>query len=122
MGVGMQIGAVGHQTGTGEAAGAPPPRLVHAAQQFEGQMMKELLAPMLHSGGLTGDGDDAGSNGALDEFAGEALGEGLSARGGLGIARRIVQDLSSFGTASSARATTGNGSGAGKMRALEGLK
>ena len=61
----------------GDAQCAPSPRLVRAAHEFEGQMMKEMLSPMLHGDALTGaeDGDsDAGSNGALGEFATEALG------------------------------------------------
>jgi Rod binding domain-containing protein len=77
---------------------APSPRLVHAAHEFEGQMMKELLKPLARGSLLTGaDGDDdedAGSGGALGEFASEALGQALSARGGFGIADRIVKDLS----------------------------
>ena len=73
---------------------APQPRLVHAAHEFEAQMMKELLKPM--TGGerrSTGeDGDSAsGSSGALGEFASEALGRALSEQGGFGIANSIVQ-------------------------------
>ena len=58
--------------------------------------MKELLKPMTTS--LTGaDGDeneDAGTGGALGEFASESLGQALSAHGGFGIADRILKDLS----------------------------
>ena len=50
---------------------------------------------------LTGADDDtdsgAGSNGALGEFASETLGQGLSERGGFGIADRIIQELSHTG-------------------------
>jgi len=77
---------------------AAQPRLVSAAHEFEGQMMKELLKPLTQSGfdstSLTGD-DDSGSGGVLGEFAAEALGRALSDRGGLGIADRIVGQLSS---------------------------
>jgi len=79
----------------------PSPRLVHAAHEFEGQMMKELLQPMTNGDALTGADEDgelgAGSGGALGEFASEALGQSLSEHGGLGIANRIVQELSHAG-------------------------
>ena len=72
------------------------PRLVRAAHEFEGQMMKELLKPMTNGDALTGTEDDsgAGSGGALGEFASEALGQSLSERGGFGIAERIIEELS----------------------------
>jgi len=57
-------------------------------------MMKELLKPLNSSDPLTGDDSDSGSNGALGDFAAESLGQALSAHGGLGIADRIVHDLS----------------------------
>ena len=83
------------------ATGVPQPRLVRAAHEFEAQMMKELLKPMTGTDGLTGEDEDAGggggSNGALGEFASEALGQALSQRGGFGIANSIVRDLSNSG-------------------------
>jgi Rod binding domain-containing protein len=77
----------------------PQPKLVRAAHEFEGQMMKELLKPMTADDSLTGEEDnpDSGSSGALGEFASEALGKALSERGGLGIANQIVKDLSHSG-------------------------
>jgi Rod binding domain-containing protein len=78
--------------------GAPQPRLVRAAHEFEAQMMKELLKPMTGSSSLTGEDDEQGSGGALGEFASEALGRALSERGGFGIADSIVKDLSSSGS------------------------
>ena len=74
----------------------PPPRLMKAAHEFEAQMMKELLEPLNAGDGLTGD-DDAGSAGALGQFASEALGRAISAAGGLGIANRIVSNLAERG-------------------------
>jgi len=79
---------------------APSPRLVQAAHEFEGQLMKELLRPMTGGDGFgEGDGDDcdAGSGGALGEFASEAMGRAMSERGGFGIADRIVKELSGSG-------------------------
>lgn len=100
--------------GAGNAT-APQPKLVRAAHEFEGQMMKELLKPMTEGDSLTGTDGDAdaglGSGGALSEFASEALGQALSERGGFGIANSIVKQLSRSGTHSS------NGPGNGKVTA-----
>ncbi|HZB87914.1 MAG TPA: hypothetical protein VE291_04585 [Terracidiphilus sp.] len=94
----------------------PQLRLVHAAQEFEAQMMKELLKPLQESDGLGSDGlggddddGDSGSNGALGEFAAESLGEALSRNGGLGIANELVRTLSRNGTGTSSEKVTGNG-------------
>lgn len=96
-------------------AGSTPvldPRLEKAAHEFEAQMMKELLKPMTGNDALTGedeeDGGDAHANGALGEFASEALGQALSRQGGLGIASRIVHDLSHSGIQSKTGKVTGN--------------
>ena len=95
----MQIAAIGGDEAARQAVAVPEPRLVRAAHEFEGQMMQELLKPMTSGDALTGEAgdDDAGSSGALGEFASEALGQALSRRGGFGIADRIVKDLSRSG-------------------------
>jgi Rod binding domain-containing protein len=90
------------------SAGAPQPRLVRAAHEFEAQMMKELLKPMTGQDSqdsqdfLTGEandaGGDAGSSGSLGQFASEALGQALSQKGGFGLADSIIRDLSHSGT------------------------
>ncbi|HME58214.1 MAG TPA: hypothetical protein VKF63_07745 [Terracidiphilus sp.] len=92
------MGATGAM-GTASSSATPQPRLVKAAQEFEAQMMQELLKPMTSGNGLDGeDGDTAsGSGGALGAFASEALGRGLSEHGGFGIATSIVRQLSSAG-------------------------
>ena len=87
------------------SAPAPDPKLARAAHEFEGQMMKQLLAPMTASDSLTGEEDSgdpdmdsgAGPGGALSQFASESLGQALSERGGFGIADRILQDLARAG-------------------------
>jgi Rod binding domain-containing protein len=96
-GIGAGIGAQGAANSTLTAT--PSPKLVRAAHEFEGQMMKELLKPMTAQDSLTGadDDSDSGSNGALGEFASEALGKALSDRGGFGIANQIVKELSHSG-------------------------
>ncbi|MGA2887326.1 MAG: hypothetical protein ABSE51_04690 [Terracidiphilus sp.] len=87
--------------GTGQSSSqvTPQPRLVHAAHEFEAQMMKELLKPMAGTNGLDGEDSDSasGSSGALGEFASEALGRALSDRGGFGIATSIIHELSPRG-------------------------
>ena len=95
----MQVGSVNENAVAGRAGDAPQPRLVRAAHEFEGQMMKELLKPMTGGDALTGAEDSdsdsgSGSEGALGEFASEALGQALSQRGGFGVADKIVKELS----------------------------
>ena len=99
----------------------PQPRLVRAAHEFEAQMMKELMKPMTHASSLTGEGDDsdAGSNGALDEFASEAFGNALSERGGFGIASSIVEQLSHSGNQGGASPVTGMKHGNTAIRVLK---
>lgn len=76
------------------------PRLVRAAHEFEAQMMQELLKPLAESSGLTGDDDEdgSGSAGALGAYATESLAGAISERGGLGIARDLIAQLSHSGT------------------------
>jgi Rod binding domain-containing protein len=96
------------------AAATPQPRLVHAAHEFEAQMMQELMEPMTRDTSLTGDDEDsdsdsgAGSGGALGEFASEALARAMSDQGGFGIANKIVGDLSHTGTHGVTIPVTGN--------------
>jgi Rod binding domain-containing protein len=91
------------------ALATPQPRLVHAAHEFEAQMMQELLKPMTSGDGL--DEEDSGSGSALGEFAAEALGKGLSERGGFGIATGIVRELSTTGNKTGSREVTGKKTG-----------
>jgi Rod binding domain-containing protein len=96
----MQLALTGPRENGEPGESTVSPRLVRAAHEFEGQMMKELLKPMVNGDSLTGtdDGDaGTGSNGALGEFASEALGQSLSQRGGFGMANRIIQELSHTG-------------------------
>jgi Rod binding domain-containing protein len=81
------------------ASVTPQPRLVHAAHEFEAQMMQELLKPMTSGDGLDGEDADSasGSGGALGAFASESLGQALSEQGGFGIATGIVRQLSAAG-------------------------
>jgi Rod binding domain-containing protein len=103
--------------GTATAAGAaqsttnsaPQPRLVHAAHEFEAQMMQELLKPMTSGNGLDGeDGTASGAGSTLSEFASEALGKALSERGGFGIASSIIHQLSHSGNGPATAQVTKN--------------
>jgi Rod binding domain-containing protein len=105
----MQIQAAGSaaagQYGTGANS---EPRLIHAAHEFEGQMLKELLKPLTATDGLTGDASEDNSKGIMGEYASEALGKALSEQGGFGIASRILNDFSRSGNHSGTVAVTGN--------------
>jgi Rod binding domain-containing protein len=104
------VSGTGSWTASGAQQSAVNPRLVKAAHEFEGEMMKELLQPMTEGDCLGGDQDDgagsgsglglgsgSGSGGALSEFASESLGQALSQRGGFGIADQIIRELSHNG-------------------------
>jgi flagellar protein FlgJ len=101
--------------GMSDMTAGPSPKLVHAAHEFEAQMMKELLKPMTESDALTGDDEGAdgvldsgaGSGGTLGEFASESLGKALSERGGFGVANKIVSQLSHSGNHGKTGTVTG---------------
>jgi Rod binding domain-containing protein len=114
----QSVSAVTTAAGTA-AQSAPQPRLVHAAHEFEAQMMTELMKPMTHGSSLTGEDEDSdsGSEGALGQFASEAMGKALSEHGGFGIATSIIKDLSHSGNQSGAIPVTGNLHGNTVMRA-----
>ncbi len=104
------ISITGTLLAQGTAQVAPQPRLVHAAHEFEAQLMKELLKPLEEGDALTGDGgeDSSSSTGALGEFATETLGQALSEQGGLGIANDLVRTLSHNGTGTQGAKVTRN--------------
>jgi Rod binding domain-containing protein len=115
----MQMHAVGMNAGKSageQSLSVPSPRLVSAAHEFEGQMLKELLKPLTESGGLGG--SDSGSE-ILGEFGSEALGKALSEQGGFGIARQIIAQLSRSGNQSDAESVTRNGNFNTGMRRLK---
>jgi len=120
----MQVMTIGGDRLAGKGEDAPQPRLVRAAHEFEGQMMKELMKPMTAGDALTGVGDGdsdsgAGSEGALNTFASEALAQALSQRGGLGIANTTVKELSHAGHRHADAKVTSNMHGDTVMRTPE---
>lgn len=88
------VGSV--QTASGQQTTASP-RLIRAANEFESQMMQELLKPL--AAGMTSDAEDndGAMDGSMDSLAGfgaESLGSALAHSGGFGIASGIIRELS----------------------------
>src|SRR4051794_33094151 len=106
----MNLYAVGGRATPNTSGSNSEPRLIRAAHEFEGQMLKELLKPLTATDGLTGagSGDDSedSAGGILGEFASEALGKALSEHGGFGIADRILGQLAASGHHSGASGVT----------------
>ncbi|MEG9435346.1 hypothetical protein JAO29_04105 [Edaphobacter sp. HDX4] len=74
-------------------------KLMDAAQQFEGMLLQEMLKP-LRSGqggdeGGGGEDDSDGGNDTINSFGVEAVAKAISQSGGLGIARQVMQQVSS---------------------------
>ena len=70
-------------------------KLTRAAQSFEAMMLNEMLKP-LHFGAGVADGAEESAGGASDTIKGmatDALGKALAASGGVGIARKIVKQV-----------------------------
>jgi Rod binding domain-containing protein len=70
-------------------------RLVDAAQQFEGLMLQEMLKPLRSSENKwdSGDKDADKSMDTLSSYGIEAVATAISKGGGLGIARKVVQQV-----------------------------
>jgi flagellar protein FlgJ len=84
-------------------------KLVDAAQQFEGMLLQELLKPMREHGFSqegTGDADENGG-GTLSSFGAESVATAIAKGGGLGIAKRVVEDVERERTAHSPSSTPG---------------
>lgn len=69
-------------------------RLIDAAHQFEGMFLQEFLKPM-QSGtdGLSGENSSDSSTETLQSYGTEAVAKAISARGGFGIARQVIQQI-----------------------------
>lgn len=80
----------------GEAGDLRNARLRVAARQFEASLMSELTKPFSERGGLFADSDtDSGdrSGDAVSGYGSEALARAMADRGGFGIARSIVAEV-----------------------------
>ncbi|MDE3199665.1 MAG: hypothetical protein KGN79_01995 [Acidobacteriota bacterium] len=119
-GIGTATGAQGAVSATGTAS----PRLVHATNEFESQMMQELLKPLTR--GMEGDSDDSegaleGSMDSLASFGAEALGTALARSGGFGIATGIIRELSHNGNQAKAEGVTKVGNQKANLNTLREL-
>ncbi|QNI35433.1 hypothetical protein [Edaphobacter albus] len=76
--------------------GAEDRKLVDAAQQFEGMLLQELLKPMRSNDEQnywSGNTDaDSGAD-TINSFGVEAVATAISKSGGLGIARKVIQQV-----------------------------
>ena len=71
-------------------------KLADAAHQFEGMFLQELLKPMQSKDPLTADDkadNDSDSADTLQTYGTEAVAQAISAQGGFGIARQVIQQL-----------------------------
>jgi peptidoglycan hydrolase FlgJ len=72
-------------------------KLTDAAQQFEATMLEELLKPMQHGQDSWG-GDEKSDDTTFDtmsSFGTETMAKAISKRGGFGIARQVVSQITS---------------------------
>ena len=75
-------------------------KLTDAAQEFEGMLLQEMLKPMKEHGFCEGDGEDgsddkdsSGFGDTLSSFGTEAMATAIARDGGLGIAKRVVEQV-----------------------------
>ena len=76
-------------------------KLTEAAQQFEGMLLQEMLKPMKEHGFCQGDDEDgsddkdggSGFGDTLSSFGTEAMATAIARDGGLGIAKRVVEQV-----------------------------
>ena len=86
------------QTVTTQAVPAGDPqqaKLVNAAQSFEAMMLNEMMKPLHFGNGVDEGGDESGEGaaGTIRGMGTETLSKALSAHGGLGIAQKIVAEV-----------------------------
>ncbi|MGD0798354.1 MAG: hypothetical protein ABR910_11580 [Acidobacteriaceae bacterium] len=82
------------------AAGLQHKKLVDAAQQFEGMLLQEMLKPMKEHGFCEGDEDGSGDKeegggfgDTLSGFGTESVATAIAKGGGLGIAKKVVEEV-----------------------------
>jgi len=104
----MTIQAVG--SGMAPVAADPQQaKLVSAAQAFEAMMLNEMLKPLHFGAGVDAGGEES-AGGASDTIRGmgtDALGKALASHGGLGIARKVVAEVTREHEASVAKRDEG---------------
>jgi Rod binding domain-containing protein len=79
------------------AAALQHKKLTEAAQQFEGMLMQELLKPMKQHGFSQDEPDSqdegSGFGDTLSSYGTETMATAISKGGGLGIAKRVVEQV-----------------------------
>jgi flagellar protein FlgJ len=83
---------------TTAAAALQHRKLTDAAQQFEGMLLQEMLKPMKEHGFAQEEADDdkdagSGYGDTLSSFGSETLATAIAKGGGLGIAKRVVEQV-----------------------------
>jgi flagellar protein FlgJ len=83
---------------TTAAAALQHRKLTDAAQQFEGMLLQEMLKPMKEHGFAQEEADDDKDSGSgygdtLSSFGSETLATAIAKGGGLGIAKRVVEQV-----------------------------
>jgi len=72
-------------------------KLAGAAQQFEGMLLQEMLKPMREHGFCQDESEDKGEGSGfadtLSSFGTEAMATAIAKGGGLGIAKRVVEQV-----------------------------
>jgi flagellar protein FlgJ len=95
------IAAAGTIPAVSDAGAMQHRKLTDAAQQFEGMLLEEILKPMKEHGFCQGDsvvrddGQGGGFADTLNSFGAEALATAIAKGGGLGIAKRVVNQVES---------------------------
>lgn len=92
----MQVlNAALHEAHSKHAENTASPQLQKAANEFEASFLQELLKPLSEDSmfGSGDDGDTSGSMGTVSSIAAQALADGIAKDGGLGIAKRVLAEL-----------------------------
>lgn len=82
-------------------------KLIDAAQQFEGMLLQEMLKPM-QSGEASWRDEENDRDAAAEtmrSFGTEAVATAIAKRGGLGIAKKVMQQVSSEALQQRAKST-----------------
>ncbi len=91
----MTVFPVMSNPGSGSAGAVNRAKLADAAQQFEAMMTQELLKPFSNSQeswGIDDEDSDAGAD-TMSSFGTEALAKAIAERGGLGIAKQVLRQV-----------------------------
>ncbi len=102
--------AIGASAVAASAAETPEHRkLKEAAQQFEGMLLQEMLKPMREHGFGQSDNEDKEEGGGyadtLSSFGTESVATAIAKSGGLGIAKRVVEQVEGEKTSHEANRT-----------------